>query len=101
MILAAAAVPERLEIFSPILRFPGSPILGLLSSQTPAMSAFPTLMAYDLARGKRLEYDALNGAVVRFGERLAVSVPLNRTLYSLLARLDPQPGRDHQRVRRS
>jgi 2-dehydropantoate 2-reductase len=57
-------------------------------SQTPAMSAFATSMAHDLARGKRLEYDALNGAVVRFGERFRVPVPLNRTLYSLLARLD-------------
>ena len=53
------------------------------------MSAFPTSMAYDLARGKRLEYDALNGAVVRFGERLGIPVPLNRTFTGLLARLDP------------
>jgi len=58
-------------------------------SQTPAMSAFPTSMAHDLARSKRLEYDALNGAVVRFGERLGIPVPLNRTFYGLLARLDP------------
>ena len=57
-------------------------------SQTPAMSAFPTSMAHDLARGKRLEYDALNGAVVRFGERLGIPVPLNRTFAGLLARLD-------------
>lgn len=61
----------------------------IASSQTPPMSAFATSMAHDLARGKRLEYDALNGAVVRFGERFRVPVPLNRTLYSLLARLDP------------
>jgi 2-dehydropantoate 2-reductase len=60
----------------------------IASSQSPAMSTFATSMAHDLARGKRLEYDALNGAVVRFGERLQVSVPLNRVLYSLLAQLD-------------
>jgi 2-dehydropantoate 2-reductase len=59
------------------------------SSQTPPMSAFATSMAHDLARGKRLEYDALNGAVVRSGERFRVPVPLNRMLYHLLARLDP------------
>ncbi|HEV8715060.1 MAG TPA: ketopantoate reductase C-terminal domain-containing protein [Candidatus Binatia bacterium] len=40
-------------------------------------------------RGTPMEYDALNGAVIRFGERFRVPVPLNRTLYSLLARLDP------------
>jgi 2-dehydropantoate 2-reductase len=59
------------------------------SSQTPAMSVYAPSMANDLARGKRLEYDALNGAVVRVGERYRVSVPINRTLCSLLARLDP------------
>jgi 2-dehydropantoate 2-reductase len=58
-------------------------------SQTPAMSTFATSMAHDLARGKRLEYDALNGAVVRFGERFGVPVPINQTLYGLLARVDP------------
>jgi 2-dehydropantoate 2-reductase len=57
-------------------------------SRTPAMSVFATSMAHDLARGKRLEYDALNGAVVRFGERFGVPVPINRTLYGLLARID-------------
>lgn len=59
------------------------------SSQTPAMSEYATSMANDLARGKRLEYDALNGAVVRFGEHCGVPVPINRTLYRLLARIDP------------
>ncbi|MBI3800647.1 MAG: ketopantoate reductase family protein [Deltaproteobacteria bacterium] len=61
----------------------------IVSSQTPPMSAFATSMAHDLARRKRLEYEALNGAVVRFGQRFRVPVPLNRTLYRLLARLDP------------
>jgi 2-dehydropantoate 2-reductase len=60
----------------------------IASSQTPGMSSYATSMAYDLARGKRLEYDALNGAVVRFGERCGVPVPINRTLYGLLARID-------------
>jgi 2-dehydropantoate 2-reductase len=59
------------------------------SSQHPPLSDFMTSMAQDLARGKRLEYDALNGAVVRFGERFRVPTPFNQLLYSLLARLDP------------
>lgn len=59
------------------------------SSQTPAMSIYTPSMANDLARGKRLEYDALNGAVVRYGERYGVPVPVNQTLWGLLARLDP------------
>jgi len=59
------------------------------SSQTLAMSVYAPSMANDLARGKRLEHDALNGAVVRFGERYGVPVPVNQTLWGLLARLDP------------
>ncbi len=48
-----------------------------------------TSMLQDLERGRRLEYDAINGAVVRFGEAVGVPTPVNRTLYGLLAALDP------------
>jgi 2-dehydropantoate 2-reductase len=58
------------------------------SSQSPAMSAFATSMAQDFARGKRLEYDALNGAVVRAGQRYHVPTPLNQTFCALLNQLD-------------
>ncbi len=51
-----------------------------------------TSMLQDLERGRRLEYDALNGAVVRFGEVVGVPTPVNRTLYGLLAALDVTPG---------
>jgi 2-dehydropantoate 2-reductase len=61
----------------------------IAGSDNPVMRAFATSMAHDLARDKRLEYDARNGAMVRFGERFRVPAPLNRSLYSLLARLDP------------
>jgi 2-dehydropantoate 2-reductase len=61
----------------------------IAGSEHPPLSTFATSMSQDLARGKRLEYDALNGAVVRYGERLGVPVPINRTLHGLLARLDP------------
>jgi 2-dehydropantoate 2-reductase len=47
-----------------------------------------TSMLQDLERGRRLEYDALNGAVVRFGAVVGVPTPVNRTLYGLLAALD-------------
>ena len=58
------------------------------SSQSPTMALFPTSMAQDLRQRKRLEYDALNGAVVRFGDRFQVPTPLNKTFYTLLAQLD-------------
>lgn len=48
-----------------------------------------TSMLQDLERGRRLEYDAINGAVIRFGEAVGVPTPVNRTLYGLLTALDP------------
>jgi 2-dehydropantoate 2-reductase len=50
---------------------------------------FRTSMLQDLERGKRLEHDALNGAVVRAGLRTGVPTPLNGTLVRLLSVLDP------------
>jgi 2-dehydropantoate 2-reductase len=49
---------------------------------------FPTSMLQDRRRGRRLEHDALNGAVVRAAARVGVPVPTNRTLFALLERLD-------------
>lgn len=47
-----------------------------------------TSMLQDRERGAPLEYDALNGAVVRAAGRTGVPVPVNRVLYGLLAVLD-------------
>jgi len=41
-------------------------------------------MLYDRLAGRSLEYDALNGAVVRIGERHGVPTPLNRAMVALL-----------------
>lgn len=57
------------------------------------LGALRTSMLQDMERGRRLEYDAINGAVVRFGEAVDVPTPVNRTLYGLLAALDPGRGR--------
>ncbi|HSF95181.1 MAG TPA: 2-dehydropantoate 2-reductase [Thermohalobaculum sp.] len=42
-------------------------------------------MAHDLAAGKRLELDWLNGAVVRLGAEVGVDVPAHATVTALLA----------------
>lgn len=39
---------------------------------------------HDLAAGKRLEIDALAGAVVRFGHETGVPTPMNRAIYAAL-----------------
>lgn len=46
----------------------------------------------DLERGKRLEYDAISGAVVRAARRHGISVPATETVYALLKLLDTNRG---------
>jgi 2-dehydropantoate 2-reductase len=41
-------------------------------------------MLQDFDAGRRTEVDALNGAVMRAAENLAIDVPINRALYSLV-----------------
>jgi 2-dehydropantoate 2-reductase len=60
----------------------------VLAESAAEMPDFATSMLQDLRRGRRLEHDALNGAVVRAAARVGVAAPLNRTLLALLARLD-------------
>jgi 2-dehydropantoate 2-reductase len=43
--------------------------------------------------GGRSSTTPITGAVVRFGEAVGVPTPVNRTLYGLLAALDPRPPR--------
>jgi 2-dehydropantoate 2-reductase len=50
-------------------------------------------MLYDRLAGRSLEYDALNGAVVRIGERHGVPAPLNRAMVALLAAISEGSGR--------
>lgn len=47
-----------------------------------------TSMLRDAERGSRLEYEALNGAVCRYGAKAGISTPANRFLYSLLKCVD-------------
>jgi 2-dehydropantoate 2-reductase len=61
----------------------------VLADSTSALPGFQTSMLQDLLRGRRLEYDAITGAVVRAAERCGVAVPVNRALLALLVRLDP------------
>jgi len=44
-------------------------------------------MLQDVLRGTPTEVDAINGAIVRMGERVGVAVPVNRTLWSLVKAL--------------
>jgi 2-dehydropantoate 2-reductase len=61
----------------------------LLAWTDAAAGAMKTSTRQDLEAGKRLEVEALNGAVVRKGEAAGVPTPLNFTLYALLKAIDP------------
>jgi 2-dehydropantoate 2-reductase len=45
-------------------------------------------MAVDLQRGRPIEVEAINGAVVRHGQRLQVPTPVNSTIYASLIVMD-------------
>jgi 2-dehydropantoate 2-reductase len=60
---------------------------AVLAESVAEMPDFPTSMLQDRRRGARLEWDALNGAVVRAGDRVGVPVPLNRAFVALLSRV--------------
>jgi 2-dehydropantoate 2-reductase len=45
-------------------------------------------MAMDFQRQRRIEVDAINGAVVRHGQRLQVPTPLNQMMYHTLVVMD-------------
>lgn len=52
-------------------------------------------MAVDFQRGRRIEVEAINGAVMRHGQRLQIPAPLNQAIYHALVAMDHyhrQPG---------
>ena len=49
----------------------------------PTAKHFPS-MYYDVKAGKRLEIDALNGAIVKLAQEKGISVPVNETMTALI-----------------
>jgi 2-dehydropantoate 2-reductase len=45
-------------------------------------------MAVDFQRRRRIEIEAINGAVVRHGKRLGVPTPVNATIYAAIVVMD-------------
>jgi 2-dehydropantoate 2-reductase len=45
-------------------------------------------MAVDFQRQRRIEVEAINGAVVRHGQRVGVPTPLNQMVYHALVVMD-------------
>jgi 2-dehydropantoate 2-reductase len=58
----------------------------------PATALHHASMLQDIQRGRKTEIDALNGAVVKLGEKYGVSTPVNRTIVSLLQAKEEMRG---------
>jgi 2-dehydropantoate 2-reductase len=72
-----------------LARAEGVPVAAdIVERISPYVEAIPGTMRssllIDLLQGKRIEVEALHGAVVRRAERLGVPVPITSTLYALL-----------------
>lgn len=63
-------------------------LAAVLADSLEGLPEFATSMLQDRRRGRRLEYDAIHGAVVRAAERAGVAVPVTRMTARLLAALD-------------
>ena len=62
---------------------------AVLEDSRTGLPDFQTSMLQDVLRNRRLEHDAITGAVLRTGKRLGVPTPVNGVLLALLTRLDP------------
>ena len=49
----------------------------------PTASHYPSMLR-DLERNRRTEIDALNGAIVKLGEKKNIDTPVNQTIISLI-----------------
>jgi 2-dehydropantoate 2-reductase len=80
IIAEAVAVGRRLGA-----RFDDGAVQGSVAFLESYGPQLRSSMLRDIERGRRVEVDALNGVVVREGERLGLDVPLNRLIWTLLS----------------
>jgi 2-dehydropantoate 2-reductase len=87
--LVAAAMQEVVQVANAHgVRLDPARVEPELERSASELGHLRTSMLQDRDRGRRLEHEALNGAVVRAAARGNVAVPVNRVLYGLLSVLD-------------
>ncbi|WP_181387189.1 2-dehydropantoate 2-reductase [Streptomyces sp. Act143] len=70
-------------------RLTGADVLQTLAFMEEFSDGNGTSMLYDRLSGNSLEWEALNGAVVRYADLYGIDVPLNRAMTALLHALAP------------
>jgi 2-dehydropantoate 2-reductase len=71
------------------VHFPSDPVAEGMATAARFPYGAKSSMLRDLEAGRRLEVDALNGALVRLGRALDVPTPANHTIYAALRHLQP------------
>jgi 2-dehydropantoate 2-reductase len=92
--LCRAAVDEA----ATVARAKDIPVPGEIVEQVLAVARATaqnrSSMGQDVDFGKRTEIDAINGAIVRFGEELGIGTPVNRTLTQLIQIVEAARGEE-------
>ncbi len=85
----AAAVAAALQIHLP---YPDP--VEMVENVVLSTATNQSSMLQDVLRGAPTEIDAINGAVVKAGETVGISVDVNRTLWQLVKAIEMQAGLD-------
>ncbi|MFM7677265.1 MAG: ketopantoate reductase family protein [Roseiflexaceae bacterium] len=94
-LLTAALTEARHVAEADGITFVDDPVAQALATAQAMPATARSSMSRDFARGRRIEADALSGAVVAKGRALGVPTPVNHALYALL-RLCLQAREDTQ-----
>jgi len=92
----ARALAERLALeAAEVAKGAGYPVddpVGTVLAVARATARNISSMAQDLAKCRPTEVDFINGAVVKYGERLGVEAPYNRAVYLIVKALEASCG---------
>lgn len=86
--VSRAAVQEALEVARSRGFSLGEELVERVFTVARATAVNRSSMGQDVDRRKRTEIDAINGAIVRFGDEADIAVPVNRTLTQLIKTLE-------------
>jgi len=87
--LMGTAVEETIAVAQAAgVQLPNDNLLASTMNLAQTMKSATSSTAQDIARGKRTEIDSLNGYVVRRGQELGITAPVNQMLYALVKLLE-------------